>query len=480
MGRQGCNRLYRSRMAARHVAVPWRAEGYRARPAHCCGPQAGAHRWPARHGALGSRRRVPVRAQQLRQSHAEREARGRADRNPAARPGGALFRAGRGQPQGATPERGAACSQFHAEPGMPGILHEIRPAADALRRADQPARDHRHRDQQAGRAHPVRSRRGTPPEAAVRHAVPPALRGSFHPCAYVGVVAGLVPAIHACCAKTWLPAPASLRSLRKLGCKPGRDGWGIGSETARPCVAATCPLVNPTGIGYAACAAVQAVENPRGLAASANQPKSREGALRSGGWPTGGRSLSDFVTTVSRFGAVAGLALALGLAPAHGQGAPASHPWLDPTLLAGAKAEGALTVYSSTNEQEGLPLFKIFEEATGIKVEYVRASDSVLTARMTIEFRANQKSFDIVQMTTITKLPPPMLPQYEPPEANNIIPEARDPGKRWFGVYANYNAPAYNTQRVKASDLPKSYEEFSRRKEWAGQVAIDGTDNEWL
>ena len=190
--------------------------------------------------------------------------------------------------------------------------------------------------------------------------------------------------------------------------------------------------------------------------------------------------MSDFVTTLSRLGAVAGCALALGLAPAHGQGAPASHPWLDPTLLAAAKAEGALTVYSSTNEQEGLPLFKIFEEATGIKVEYVRASDSVLTSRMTIEFRANQKSFDIVQMTTINKLPPPMLAQYEPPEANNIIPEARDPGKRWFGVYANYNAPAYNTQKVKASDLPKSYEEFSRRKEWAGQVAIDGTDNEWL
>ena len=182
------------------------------------------------------------------------------------------------------------------------------------------------------------------------------------------------------------------------------------------------------------------------------------------------------MTTVRRFGGLAALVLLLAPAPAFAQ----SQPWLDPALLAAAKAEGALTVYSSTNEQEGLPLFKIFEEATGIKVEYVRASDSVLTSRMTIEFRANQKSFDIVQMTTINKLPPPMLAQYEPPEANNIIPEARDPGKRWFGVYANYNAPAYNTQKVKASDLPKSYEEFSRRKEWAGQVAIDGTDNEWL
>jgi len=186
--------------------------------------------------------------------------------------------------------------------------------------------------------------------------------------------------------------------------------------------------------------------------------------------------LSGYVT--SRLGAIVGLALSLGLAQAHGQGA--SRPWLDPALLAAAKAEGTLTVYSSTNEQEGLPLFKIFEDATGIKVQYVRGSDSVLTSRMTIEFRANQKSYDIVQMTTINKLPPQMLAQYEPPEAKNIIPEARDPGKRWFGVYANYNAPAYNTQKVKAPDLPKTYEEFGQRKEWAGKVAIDGTDNEWL
>jgi iron(III) transport system substrate-binding protein len=190
--------------------------------------------------------------------------------------------------------------------------------------------------------------------------------------------------------------------------------------------------------------------------------------------------LSGFVTTASRLGALAGFALSLGLASAHAQGAPQSRPWLDPALLAAAKAEGTLTVYSSTNEQEGLPLFKIFEEATGIKVQYVRAADSVLTSRMTIEFRANQKSYDIVHMTTINKLPPQMLAQYEPPEAANILPEARDPNKRWFGVYANYNSPAYNTQKVKASELPATYEEFAQRKQWAGQVAIDGTDNEWL
>jgi iron(III) transport system substrate-binding protein len=176
---------------------------------------------------------------------------------------------------------------------------------------------------------------------------------------------------------------------------------------------------------------------------------------------------------------LAAIALVVAGAPALGQDA-SRHPWIDQSLLAAAKAEGTLTVYSSTNEQEGLPLFKIFEEATGIKVQYVRASDSVLTSRMTIEFRANQKSYDIVQMTTINKLPAQMLAQFDPPEAKHVIPEARDKNRRWYGLYANYNAPAYNTNLVQASQLPASYEDFAKRKEWAGKVAIDGTDNEWL
>ena len=182
---------------------------------------------------------------------------------------------------------------------------------------------------------------------------------------------------------------------------------------------------------------------------------------------------------LSVLASIAMLVLASGLSPLSAQ-ARAPRPWLDPALLPAAQAEGLLVVYSSTNEQEGLPLFKLFTDATGIKVEYVRASDAVLMSRMGIEFRADQKSYDIVQSATINKMPLQMLAAYEPPEARNISPEARDPNKRWYGVYANYNSPAYNTEKVKASELPQSYEEFAQRKEWAGKVAIDGTDNEWL
>jgi iron(III) transport system substrate-binding protein len=186
---------------------------------------------------------------------------------------------------------------------------------------------------------------------------------------------------------------------------------------------------------------------------------------------------TDLYRSVQAALSAVSLALSLGLAPAHGQSAP---PWLDPALLAAAKAEGKLTVYSSTNEQEGLPLFKIFEDATGIKFDYIRGNDASLLSRVAIETRANQPSFDIIHISNAHKMPPQMLAQVDLTEAKHILPQARDPNRRWYGVYTVYNTPAYNTDKVKASELPKSFEELAQRKEWAGRIALDGTDIEWL
>lgn len=154
--------------------------------------------------------------------------------------------------------------------------------------------------------------------------------------------------------------------------------------------------------------------------------------------------------------------------------------WLDPELLAAAKPEGTVVVYSTTNEQEGLPLWKMFEEATGLKVLYVRASDVQILSRVVIEARAGQRAWDIAQTANLQKFPQDFLLPHEPPEARNLIEGARDPGKRWYGVYANYNTPAYNTKFVKPEDLPARLEDFAKRTDWAGRVVIDNTDTPWL
>ena len=183
--------------------------------------------------------------------------------------------------------------------------------------------------------------------------------------------------------------------------------------------------------------------------------------------------------TISRRGVVAGLT---GVALSHGLTAQAQEPraWLDPKLLAAAKKEGPLTVYSSTNEQEGLPLFKIFEGATGIRFNYIRGNDASLISRIAIETRAKQPSFDIVHMSNAHKMPQALLAQFDPPEAKHINALARDPDRRWYGVYTIYTTPAYNTKLVSKADLPTSFEDFAKRKAWAGKVAIDHTDIEWL
>jgi hypothetical protein len=178
--------------------------------------------------------------------------------------------------------------------------------------------------------------------------------------------------------------------------------------------------------------------------------------------------------------------ICLWTAAAHAQDTAAgvavsqSSSWLMTDIAAAARAEGTLTVYSSINEQEGLPLWKIFEEATGVKVNYVRSSDSIILSRVAIENRARQRSWDLAVTTTVNRLPDEVLLQFDPPQAAALIAQARDPNRRWYGVYANYNTPAYNTELVKTSQLPKSYEEFLERKEWSGKIALDDTDDEWL
>lgn len=168
--------------------------------------------------------------------------------------------------------------------------------------------------------------------------------------------------------------------------------------------------------------------------------------------------------------------IVLGAAPARA----ADPAWADPKVFDAAKKEGSLVIYSSVNEEEALPIWKKFEELTGIKVDYVRGSDAQLIGRMMIEGRAGRGAWDLVLITAAHKLPPAVLAQIDPPEAQKLFPAARDASRRWYGFSANYNVPAYNTKVAAAADLPQSYEDFAKRTDWAGRVVINEYDSEWV
>jgi len=154
--------------------------------------------------------------------------------------------------------------------------------------------------------------------------------------------------------------------------------------------------------------------------------------------------------------------------------------WLDKSILAAAQKEGAATVYSSVNEEEELPQLQAFEAATGIKVDYIRGSDTALMARIAIEARAGKAGWDVIEIQAAESVPKEFRLAYAPPEAAHLIPGARDPDNRWVGAYTVFHTPAYNTTKVKAAELPRSYDEFAAHPEWAGHVGIDFTDRDWL
>src|SRR5262245_65428770 len=107
------------------------------------------------------------------------------------------------------------------------------------------------------------------------------------------------------------------------------------------------------------------------------------------------------------------LCLATAATPAGAQDAPSgggagSTPsWILPDLAAAARSEGSLTVYSSMNEQEGLPLRKMFEDAAGVEVNYVRSSDSIILSRLAIETRARERRRDLAGHPTDDSRPYP-------------------------------------------------------------------------
>ena len=179
--------------------------------------------------------------------------------------------------------------------------------------------------------------------------------------------------------------------------------------------------------------------------------------------------------------AIAAAFCAIAVAAMAAPAGAADPAWMTPSILGAAKAEGAVTIYSAINESEALPMWKLFEEATGIKVNYVRGSDAALNGRIAVEHRAQQSAWDLTITTAVSNLNPETLKAFDPPEAVNLIEPARDRNRKWYGVAANYNTPAYNTKLIPdPAALPKSYEALAKAREWRGRVAIDTNDAKWL
>ena len=157
--------------------------------------------------------------------------------------------------------------------------------------------------------------------------------------------------------------------------------------------------------------------------------------------------------------AVAALLL-LAAAPAFA----ADPEWLDPSLLAAAKGEGAPVIYSSVNEEEEQPQLQRFEAATGIHVDYVRSSDTALMARIAIEARAGKQSWDVIEIQAAESIPKEARLAYALPRRRISSPAPRT--RRTAGSAATPCSTRPATTRRKSTALrcrkPTRFHQASR------------------
>src|SRR3954468_21066586 len=147
-------------------------------------------------------------------------------------------------------------------------------------------------------------------------------------------------------------------------------------------------------------------------------------------------------------------------------------------LLERARQEGTLTLYTSLAPTESGPLGQAFEKKTGVKVEIFRSLSEKVVQRAITESRARRHAFDVIEtnapemeMLAREKL----FSAFQSPYLADLPASAIPKHGQWVPDRVNYFVVAFNTNKVKRSELPSDYRGFLDPK-WKGRLALEATD----
>jgi iron(III) transport system substrate-binding protein len=154
----------------------------------------------------------------------------------------------------------------------------------------------------------------------------------------------------------------------------------------------------------------------------------------------------------------------------------------DQKLVAAAKREGALTLYSTMTPEDANPLLAAFEAKYGVKVTMWRGINQKLVQRAVAEARAGRPAADAFEgsghgMEILRR--EGLIERFWSPAFADIPPEAFPR----HGDYAPDNllffVMGYNTRLVKPQDVPRSYDDLLQPR-WAGNLGIEASDVVWF
>jgi iron(III) transport system substrate-binding protein len=151
-------------------------------------------------------------------------------------------------------------------------------------------------------------------------------------------------------------------------------------------------------------------------------------------------------------------------------------------LIEGAKKEGVLNLYTSMAEADDRLLIEAFEKKYGIKVKVFRSAKNILLQRVISEAQGGHDVADFIgnpspEMEALVreKLLQPVIS----PVQKDLIPAALPAHKMWTGFRVYLFVEAYNTDKVRKDELPKTYQDLLDPK-WKGRLGIESKQQEWF
>ena len=151
-------------------------------------------------------------------------------------------------------------------------------------------------------------------------------------------------------------------------------------------------------------------------------------------------------------------------------------------IIAAAKKEGSVTLYTSLAAGDSAPVIKRFEEKYGVKVNLWRGSADNVLQRVVTESNGKRYAVDVahIQTDNMEALSRErMLLPVDSPTFKDLVPGAVQKQHEWAMAQITLYVFAYNTNLIKKADLPRTYQDLLDPK-WKGKLGIESTDSSWL
>ena len=175
-------------------------------------------------------------------------------------------------------------------------------------------------------------------------------------------------------------------------------------------------------------------------------------------------------------------ALASGETAAQGALFDYSGPDRTAKIVAAAKKEGSVTMYTTFAEKDQPALIDPFEAKYGVKVSIWRAGTDKVLQRTLAEAAARKYNVDLIhfgspEMEALSR--EKILQAVKSPVHADLQPGSVPPHREWAATLLSVWVQVYNTNLIQKRDLPKSYKDLLDPR-WKGKLGIEAKNQDWF